>query len=84
MSSARRRFSRALFWRATRDGICDTPKKKINNSDGNMIVNLSEQKNHRVVISFTRFLFYTVFVISSSPLFLIEGDGENKVANLHI
>ena len=83
MSSARRRFSRALFWRAARDGICDTPKK-INNSDGNMIVNLSEQKNHRVVISFTRFLFYTVFVISSSPLLLIEDDGENKVANLHI
>ena len=49
-----------------------------------MIVNLSEQKNHRVVISFTRFLLYTVFVISSSPLLLIEDDGENKVANLHI
>ena len=59
-------------------------QKKNNNSDGIMIVNLSEQKNHRVVISFTRFLFYTVFVISSSPLLLIEDDGENKVANLHI
>ena len=58
--------------------------QKKNNSDGNIIVNLSEQKNHRVVISFTRFLFYTVFVISSSPLLLIEDDGENKVANLHI